>query len=107
MPGASVDPNAGLLNFFGAELRRGRMAAGLSQDQLVQRLGYSGAQVGKVETGERAPSKGFAQGADTALPDAGGLFMRLYELAQRQDGGYPSWRPGADHRGTRRRDEDP
>ncbi|MDX6335914.1 MAG: hypothetical protein QOG05_3254 [Streptosporangiaceae bacterium] len=86
-----LDPSAGPLNFFGAELRRARSAAGLSQDQLGQRLGYSGAQVGKVEMGERAPSQDFAQGCDVALPEAGGLFARIYQLARRWDGGYPSW----------------
>jgi transcriptional regulator with XRE-family HTH domain len=95
MPGArELDPNAGLVNFFGAELRRWRIEAGLSQEQLGGRLGYSGAQVGKVETGERAPSKQLAQHADQALPEAGGLFVRLYELTLALDGGtsgYPSW----------------
>jgi transcriptional regulator with XRE-family HTH domain len=86
-----LDPSAGPLQFFGAELRRARAAAGLSQDQLGQRLGYSGAQVGKVEMGERAPSQEFAQGCDQAFPEAGGLFGRLYQLARRWDGGYPSW----------------
>jgi DNA-binding XRE family transcriptional regulator len=86
-----LDPSAGPLDFFGAELRRWRTAAGLSQEQLGQRVGYSGAQVGKVETGERAPSQDFAQHCDHALPDAGGLFMRIYALARRWDGGYPSW----------------
>jgi transcriptional regulator with XRE-family HTH domain len=86
-----LDPTAGPLNFFGAELRRARAAAGLSQDQLGQRLGYSGALVGKVETGDRAPSQDFAQGCDQALPDATGLFTRIYALARRWDGGYPSW----------------
>ena len=52
-----LDPSAGPLEFFGAEVRRWRTAAGLSQEQLGQRVGYSGAQVGKVETGERAPSQ--------------------------------------------------
>lgn len=86
-----LDPTAGPLDFFGAELRRWRTAAGLSQEQLGQRVGYSGAQVGKVETGERAPSQDFAQRCDQALPDAGGLFVRIYALARRWDGGYPSW----------------
>jgi DNA-binding XRE family transcriptional regulator len=86
-----LDPSAGPLDFFGAELRRWRTAAGLSQEQLGQRVGYSGAQVGKVETGERAPSPDFAQHCDRALPDAGGLFARLHALARRWDGGYPSW----------------
>jgi transcriptional regulator with XRE-family HTH domain len=86
-----LDSSAGPLNFFGAELRRGRMSAGLSQEQLGQRVGYSAAQVGKVETGDRAPSQDFAQRCDAALPDAGGLFGRIFELARRWDGGYPSW----------------
>jgi transcriptional regulator with XRE-family HTH domain len=86
-----LDPGAGPLNFFGAELRRARAAAGLSQDQLGQRLGYSGAQVGKVEMGERAPSADFAQRCDQALPETGGLFARIYKLARRWDGGYPPW----------------
>ena len=86
-----LDPSAGPLQFFGAELRRARATAGLSQDQLGQRLGYSGAQVGKVEMGERAPSQDFAQGCDQTFPEAGGLFARIYQLARRWDGGYPSW----------------
>jgi transcriptional regulator with XRE-family HTH domain len=86
-----LDPTAGPLDFFGAELRRWRTAAGLSQEQLGRKVGYSGAQVGKVETGERAPSQDFAEGCDRALPEASGLFLRLYQLARRWDGGYPSW----------------
>jgi transcriptional regulator with XRE-family HTH domain len=92
--GRELDPSAGPLDFFGAELRRWRMAAGLSQEQLGQRVGYSAAQVGKVETGDRAPSPDFAQRCDTALPDAGGLFARIYALARRWDGGYPAWFAG-------------
>jgi transcriptional regulator with XRE-family HTH domain len=86
-----LDPSAGPLEFFGAELRRARIAAELSQELLGKQVGYSGAQVGKVETGERAPSQDFAQNCDQVLPEAGGLFMRLYALARRWDGGYPSW----------------
>jgi transcriptional regulator with XRE-family HTH domain len=86
-----LDPSAGPQQFFGAELRRARAAVGLSQDQLGQRLGYSAAQVGKVETGERAPSQDFAQGCDQVFPETGGLLARIYQLARRWDGGYPSW----------------
>jgi transcriptional regulator with XRE-family HTH domain len=89
-----LDPSAGPLEFFGAELRRARTAEGISQEQLGQRVGYSGAQVGKIEMGERAPSQDFAKLCDTALPDAGGLFTRVYALARRWDGGYPSWFTG-------------
>jgi transcriptional regulator with XRE-family HTH domain len=86
-----LDPGASPLAFFGAELRRARAAAGLSQEQLGQRIGYSAALVGKVETGERAPSRDFANRCDQALPSMDGLFARLHALTQRWDGGYPSW----------------
>lgn len=86
-----LDPSAGPLEFFGAELRRARMAAGLSQEQLGQRVGYSAAQVGKVETGERAPSRDFARRCDEVLPDTDGLLARIFALARRWDGGYPAW----------------
>ena len=86
-----LDPGANPLAFFGSELRRARVAAGLSQEQLSQRLGYSAAQVGKVETGERSASRDFVKGCDQALPGADGLFARIYTLIQRWDGGYPSW----------------
>ena len=59
-----LDPSAGPLEFFGGELRRARVATKLSQEQLGQRLGYSGALVGKVEMGERAPAPEFAEGCD-------------------------------------------
>jgi len=86
-----LDPGASPLAFFGSELRLARTAAGISQEQLGQRIGYSAAQVGKVETGERAPSQDFARNCDQALPDVGGLFTRIYALTQRWEGGYPSW----------------
>jgi transcriptional regulator with XRE-family HTH domain len=86
-----LDPGASPLAFFGSELRRARAAAGLSQEQLGQHIGYSAALVGKVETAERAPSQDFARRCDQALPRADGLFLRIQALTQRWDGGYPSW----------------
>ncbi len=86
-----LDPGASPLAFFGAELRRARATAGLSQEQLGQRIDYSAALVGKVETGERAPSRDFAKRCDQALPSMDGLFTRLHALIQRLGGIYPSW----------------
>ena len=68
--------------FFGAELRRARNEAGLSQEQLGQRIGYSGTMVGKIETGERAPSEDIAGRCDDALGSKG-LLVRIYDLARR------------------------
>jgi transcriptional regulator with XRE-family HTH domain len=77
--------------FFGAELRRARLAAGLSQEQAGRRLNFSGDLVGKVETCERAPAPGFAAGCDELFPHLDGLFTRLLGLARRWDGPYPQW----------------
>jgi transcriptional regulator with XRE-family HTH domain len=77
--------------FFGAELRRARVAAGMSQDQLGRGLSFSGDLVGKIETSDRAPTPGFAAGCDSVFPHLDGLFARLVELARRWDGPYPQW----------------
>jgi hypothetical protein len=77
--------------FFGAELRRVRVAADMSQDQLGRKLSFSGDLVGKIETCDRAPTPTFAAGCDDAFPHLDGLFTRLLELARRYDGPYPPW----------------
>jgi transcriptional regulator with XRE-family HTH domain len=89
----NVDGTASPLAFFGAELRRIRMEAALSQEQLGQRIGYSGTLIGKVEIGQRAPSEDLAGRCDEALGTKG-LLARIYDLARRWDGGYPSWFAG-------------
>jgi len=73
-------------------VRRAREAAGLSQEQLGAKFGYSGDQVGKVETGERTPSRKFAVGCDKVFPEWQGMFLRLYDFACAQgDGPSPTW----------------
>jgi hypothetical protein len=51
-----LDPAASVLAFFGSELRRLRQAAGLSQEELGNRISYSGAQVGAVEVDAACPA---------------------------------------------------
>lgn len=46
-----------------------------------------------METGDRAPSEDLAERCDEAL-DTRGLLARLYALARRWDGGYPTWFAG-------------
>ncbi|HTW01966.1 MAG TPA: helix-turn-helix transcriptional regulator [Streptosporangiaceae bacterium] len=96
-----IDGTASPLAFYGSELRRARMEAGLSQDQLGQRIGYSATMVGKIETGERAPSEDMARRCDEALGTKG-LLVRVYDLARRWDGGYPSLVRRMDRQGAHR-----
>ena len=85
-----LDPGASLLAFFGAELRRRRLAAGMSQDQLGQAITYSAALVGRIEVGERMPSPDLAQRCDDAL-DTGGLFAHLRQSMDSDMHAYPLW----------------
>jgi transcriptional regulator with XRE-family HTH domain len=83
-----LDPGASTLAFFGAELRRHRVAAGLSQDDLGRAINFSGALVGRVEMAERMPSQDFAERCDEAL-HTGGFFGRFRDLVKRE--AFPSW----------------
>ncbi len=90
MPRArDLDPGADLLAYFGAELRRARMAAGLSMDELGRAIHYSGAQVGRVENGERLASLQFVQRCDVKL-GTDGRFERLWDVVRRYSHTHPS-----------------
>ena len=87
----NLDATRSPMAFLGAELRRARVAAGMSQDQLGRELNFSGDLVGKIETCERTPTPVFAAGCDSVFPHLDGLFTRLMELARRWDGPHPQW----------------
>jgi hypothetical protein len=87
----SLDATRSPMAFFGAELRRAWVAAGMSQEQLGRELSFSGDLVSKVETSDRTPAPSFAAGCDRVFPHLDGLFTRLMELARRWDGPYPQW----------------
>ncbi|MEV1238470.1 helix-turn-helix transcriptional regulator [Nonomuraea sp. NPDC049750] len=58
---------------FGAELRRMRMAAGLSLAQLSDLVHYSKGHLSKIENGSKAPSAKLVQMSDAALGANGAL----------------------------------
>ncbi|GLY21417.1 helix-turn-helix transcriptional regulator [Micromonospora sp. NBRC 101691] len=76
-----ADGRLSTLEFLGAELRRARKEAGLSREDLAQRINYSSSLVGMVEIGHRTPSQDFIARVDAELR-AGGLFERLLGLVR-------------------------
>jgi transcriptional regulator with XRE-family HTH domain len=82
------DSQVSALRIFSEELRRARAAAGLTQDQLAEKIAYSPLLVEHVEAGSRAPSVDFARRADDALR-TGGLLSRLQPLVRSE--AYPAW----------------
>ena len=85
-----VDPGAGLVAFFGTELRRMRNAAGMSQVECGQRLNYSGSLVAGIESGDRVSTMEFAKACD-GLFGAEEFFERLCAAIRKQVRAYPSW----------------
>ncbi len=76
------------LALFSEELRQARARAGLTQEQVADKIGYSPSLVAHVEAGTRAPSLDFARRGDAALK-TGGLFERLQPFVRRE--AYPAW----------------
>jgi|SRR5450755_640638 transcriptional regulator with XRE-family HTH domain len=70
------DPDRSALALFADELRAARERAGLSRDDLGERMNYSGSLVGMVETLKRVPQADFAARCDDVL-DYPGTFARL------------------------------
>lgn len=64
---------------FGVQLRRRRMAAGVSLAELARRTHYNKGYLSKVETGARPPTAAVARICDGAL-DAGGSLIELVAL---------------------------
>lgn len=82
MPGAKdLNPYTSPRSFYGAELRRLREEAGLSQEQLGERVFCSGAYIGLFEAATRRPQAEMSRLLDGVL-GSGEHFQRLCRLAQ-------------------------
>jgi transcriptional regulator with XRE-family HTH domain len=66
-----------------SQLRRSRVAAGLSQEECGRRIHYSTSLVSAVELGHTTPKLDFLRRADDVF-DTGGLFVALRELGRRE-----------------------
>jgi transcriptional regulator with XRE-family HTH domain len=77
----SLDPSSSPLAFFGAELRRFRDRAGMTQATLAEATSYSLPAVSAFETARRIPFAEFAASADKAL-SADGSLIRLQALVE-------------------------
>ncbi|MEV8325734.1 helix-turn-helix transcriptional regulator [Kitasatospora sp. NPDC056731] len=72
-----LDPSASPLKAFGAQLRRLRKAAGLTQTDLGALTNLSDSQISNLERGTRSPTLDWVVQADRAL-DAGGTLELTY-----------------------------
>ncbi|MFJ1607840.1 helix-turn-helix domain-containing protein [Streptomyces sp. NPDC088253] len=84
----ALDPSASPLDYFGAELRRLREAAGLKQSELGACVFCTGSLVGQIETARKVPTRDFSERVDAAL-GTDGFFSRLVGLVLRSQ--LPNW----------------
>ncbi|MFC9242827.1 Scr1 family TA system antitoxin-like transcriptional regulator [Streptomyces sp. NPDC057136] len=76
-----LDPYTNPRAFYGAELRRLREAAGMSQEQLGERVFCSGAYIGMFEAAARRPQEDMSKAFDELL-GSGEHLQRLCRLAR-------------------------
>lgn len=75
-----LDPSASPLAAFGAQLRRSRKAAGLSQAELGARTQLSDSQVSNLERGTRSPTLDWVRSADRVLRTGETLELTYWTL---------------------------
>jgi transcriptional regulator with XRE-family HTH domain len=89
------DPAMNAAAFLGGELKRARLAAGLTQEQVARMTGYDRTVITKAETGASPPTPDVLSALlETLQPgqvlDPGEVISRLGALV-RQSGGIPAW----------------
>jgi len=77
----ALEPNSSPLAFFGAELKRLRQRAGITQQQLAEQTNYALATISAYENATRIPSREFAEAADKLFQTDGDL-TRLHGLVE-------------------------
>src|SRR5690349_18500497 len=97
-------------SLFGEELRRRRLAAGLTLSGLARQVHYSKGQLSKVERGIKGPSLELVRLCDAALAASGGLIaLAPRTISEIQvtiadsggEGEWLMWRPPRDQSGDR------
>ena len=86
-----LDPTASPMAFFGAEVRRARMAAGMTLADLAATVPCDASTVSRVEAGLLSPTERFAVACDESFPQMAGWFMRFYLGSRKWAGPHPPW----------------
>ncbi|WP_424535876.1 helix-turn-helix domain-containing protein [Sphaerisporangium viridialbum] len=85
-----LNPEVSPLAKFGFELRCHRMAAGLTQRQLAEKILFSTSMVGMVERAARKPERAFAERCDQAF-GLDGTLTKLWAMVDRERQWAPWW----------------
>lgn len=75
-----LDPSSSPYAALGVQLRRSREAKGLTQDELGEKIKFSGSYISRIERGIVPPSRAFAEAVDLALETGGTISLMLAQL---------------------------
>ena len=80
-----LNPGDSPLAYLGSEIRRARVAAGLTLAEFGALVPCDASTVSRVESGLLAPDEAFIAACDTAFAGAGGWFGRFWSAHQSWD----------------------
>ena len=86
-----LDPAASPAAFFGAEVRRARIAASMTLADLAATVPCDASTVSRIEAGTLSPGRRFAAACDEAFPGMGGWFGRFCHDSRAWAGPHPPW----------------
>jgi hypothetical protein len=86
-----LDPAASPGHFFGAEVRRARIAAGMTLADLAVTVPCDASTVSRIEAGTLSPGQRFAAACDEAFPQMDGWFGRFCHDSRTWAGPHPPW----------------
>jgi hypothetical protein len=86
-----LDPTASPAHFFGAEVRRARIAAGMTLADLAAIVPCDASTVSRIEAGTLSPGQRFPAACDEAFPQMGGWFGRFCHDSLGWTGPHPPW----------------
>ncbi|MFD4534885.1 Scr1 family TA system antitoxin-like transcriptional regulator [Kitasatospora sp. NPDC058397] len=76
-----LDPSASSLAAFGAQLRKARQAAGMTQAELGRLMSLSDSQISNLERGARSPTLDWVIEVDRVLNTGGTLELTYWSLS--------------------------
>jgi hypothetical protein len=95
-------PKTDPARYFGKQVRKQRLAAGLTLKQLADLIAYSAPQISRVENGTRPPNEQFAAACDRAFPAMNGWFTEFFRESREWLATPPWFRPWVEHEQTAR-----
>jgi transcriptional regulator with XRE-family HTH domain len=76
---ADTDGSKGIAGHFGRQVRRDRLARGMSITELAQETGINAAHLSRIENGRRPPTARIADALDKSFPDRRGWYLQWFD----------------------------